>query len=511
MTERLPCLAAALLLARPLVAAGGEDPSHWPQFHGPGGSGIAQGNQAAPVEFGPANGLLWKTPLPVGHSSPVIWGNRIFLTGFHPQEKRLETLGLDRASGRILWRHPVPAESIEPVQEISNPAAPSPVTDGKSVFAYFGSYGLVAYDFDGRERWRKPLPMVKTMLSQGSGTSPIVADDRLLLDVQLEKDSYLLAVRTDNGETVWKAPKPEWNSGWATPVVWKEAGETLVGVLNPGRFTAHNLRDGTERWWIGDLPRQTCATPVVGAGLLFLAASGMQGERDNVTLPPSFDEMLARYDQDRNGLLEVDEIPEKLLVTDRHASKGAGDMTVRRLLTFFVGDKPLPKSYDRAQWDAILKGTTDIVEGPLMKSGVIAVRIGGKGDVTKSHVEWAEARGIPEVPSPLLYQGRLYLVRSGGLVVAREAATGKTVFEARLGAPGGYYASPIAADGRIYAASDEGTIVVFEARDTLQVLARNELAEPILATPAIVDGKIYVRTISHLFAFGPGKKSSSLR
>ena len=511
MTERLPWLAPALLVAAPLAAASGDPQPQWPQFRGPGGSGIAEGTQAAPVEFGPENALRWKTPLPAGHSSPVIWGDRIFLTGYHPAEKRLETLCLDRASGRILWRRPVPAESIEPFHEISNPAAPSPVTDGKAVFVYFGSYGLVAYDLDGRERWRKPLPMVRTFFHQGSGTSPILAGDWLLLDVHLERDSYLLAVRTDNGETVWKASKPEWNGGWATPVVWREAGETLVGVLNPGRFTAHSLREGSERWWIGDLPRQTCATPVVGDGVLFLSASGLSGERDNVTLPPPFDEVLASYDKDKNGLIEVEEIPETLLVTDRHASKGAGDMTLRQLLAFFAGDKPLPKSYDRAQWDAIRKGSTEFVEGPLMLTGVMAVRVGGKGDVTKSHVQWVEVRGVPEVPSPLLYKDRVYLVRNGGLVVAREAATGRTVFQARLGAPGGYYASLIAADGRIYAASDQGTIVVFEASDTLKVLARNELSEPILATPAIVEGRIYVRTLSNLYAFGPAAKSSSSR
>jgi hypothetical protein len=106
MTKRSLCLAPALLLTMPLVAAGDDAPPHWPQFHGPGGSGIAEGQQSAPVEFGPEKGLLWKTPLPVGHSSPAIWGNRIFLTGFLPEEKRLETLGLDRGSGRILWRRP---------------------------------------------------------------------------------------------------------------------------------------------------------------------------------------------------------------------------------------------------------------------------------------------------------------------------------------------------------------------------------------------------------------------
>jgi outer membrane protein assembly factor BamB len=510
MTRCVLCLGPAFLLAMPLPSAGGDALRNWPQFHGSAGSGIAEGPLGAPVEFGPDR-LLWKTSLPAGHSSPVIWGERIFLTGFVPEEKRLETLCLDRGSGRILWRRPAPAESIEPVHQISSPAASSPATDGKAVFAYFGSYGLVAYDFEGRERWRKPLPMVKTYRNQGSGTSPIVAGDRLLLDVHLEKDSYLLAVRTVDGETVWKAPKPEWNGGWATPIIWREDGETLVGVLNPGRFTAHSLRDGSERWWVGDLPRQTCATPAVGDGVLFLAATGTQGERDNVTLPPSFDEMLARYDQDKDGLIEVEEVPETLLVTDRHASNGAGNLPLRRLLMLFAGDKPVPRSYDRVQWEAILKGSTAFLEGPLMMSGVTAVRVGGRGDVTKSHVQWSEARGVPEVPSPLLYKDRLYLVRNGGLVVSREAATGRTVFQGRLGAPGGYYASPIAADGRVYAASDEGAVVVFEASDSLQVLARNELAEPIMATPAIVEGKIYVRTLSNLYAFGQGPKSPRRR
>jgi outer membrane protein assembly factor BamB len=498
-------LASALVVALPLAVAADDAQPHWPQFHGPGGGGIAEGQQPGPLEFGSENGLLWKTPLPMGHSSPVVWGERIFLTGFHPEERRLETLCLDRASGGILWRRAVPAETIEPVHEISSPAAPTPVTDGKAVFVYFGSYGLVAYDFEGRERWSKRLPMVKTFFDQGSGASPILAGDLLILDVQLEKESYLLAVRTKNGETVWKAPKPEFNGGWASPVVWREGEETVVGILSPGRFTAHSLRAGSERWWIGDLPRQTCSTPVVGNGVLFLSATGVQGEIDNVTLPPTFDEMIARYDQNKNGRIEVDEIPEKLLVTDRRAGKGAGDMPLRRLLELFSGSGAPPTNYDRTQWDAIVKGSTEFMQGPFMQSGVLAVRVGGKGDVTKTHVAWAESRGVAEVPSPLLYKDRLYVVKNGGIVISREAATGKTVFQSRLGAPGGYYASPVAADGRIYVASDLGTVTVFEAKDTLEVLARNELPEPILATPAIVEGKLYVRTLSNLYAFASGK------
>jgi hypothetical protein len=406
-------LATALIVAIPLLPATGtaaEDaPPQWPQFRGPGGAGVAPGQQGAPVEFGPEKGLLWKTPLPVGHSSPVVWGNRIFLTGYHPDTKRLETLALDRASGRILWRREAPTTAIEPVHDISNPAASTPVTDGRSVFVYFGSYGLIAYDFEGRERWTKPLPMVKTFFDQGSGTSPILAGDRLIVELTLEKESYLLAVRTDSGETAWKAAKPEWNGGWSSPVAWREGEDGLVGVFNPGRFTAYSLRDGSERWWIGDLPLQTCATPVAGDGMLFLSASGVQGEKENVTLPPSFEEMIARYDRNRNGRVEVDEIPETLLVTDRRSGKGAGDLPLRAWIGFFTpaeakpdGDASAalpsytdpPMTYDRARWEGMLKASTEALEGRLMQSSVLAVRVGGKGDVTKSHLVWAESRGI---------------------------------------------------------------------------------------------------------------------
>jgi outer membrane protein assembly factor BamB len=508
-SRRAPPMAllVTVLLAGPPAAAAGKAKARWPQFRGPAGAGIAEGTQPVPVEFGPQKGLLWKAALPPGHSSPVVWGDRIFVTGFHAEEKRLETLSLDRRTGRVVWRRSVRVEALEPVHTISNPAANTPATDGKLVYAYFGSYGLVAYDFEGKERWSRPLPMVKTYRNQGSGTSPVLAGDRLLLDVHLGKESYLLAVRTTDGEVVWKAAKPEFNGGWATPVVWREGGETLVGVVNPTRFTAHALHDGSERWWVTDLPRQTAATPVAGEGVLFLSATGMQGEVDNVTVPPSFDEMIARYDQNKNGQVETDEIPETLLTTDRRASDGAGNLSLRRLLAFFAQGKTPPTTYDRAQWDAIVNSTTQLMDGPMMQSGVLAVRTGGRGDVTKSHVQWIESRGVGEVPSPLLYRNRLYTVKSGGIVLSREAATGKTVFQARLGAPGGYYASPVAAAGRIYAASDAGMVVVFEARDTLEVLARNDLQEPILATPAIADGALYVRTLSHLYAFGPAKAS----
>jgi outer membrane protein assembly factor BamB len=139
-----------------------------------------------------------------------------------------------------------------------------------------------------------------------------------------------------------------------------------------------------------------------------------------------------------------------------------------------------------------------------VQHGLFAVKPGGQGDVTRTHVLWREGKATPEVPSPLFYRGRVYTVRDGGIVSCLGAATGKTLFRERLGPGGGYFSSPVAGDGKVYSASGKGVVTVLEAGDAFKVLARNDLQEPIMATPAIADGKLYVRTEKHLYAFGNG-------
>jgi outer membrane protein assembly factor BamB len=443
--------------------------------------------------------MQWSLELPPGHSSPCVSGERIFLTAFDETARKLFALCVDRANGRLLWKRERSVEKFEHTHEISNPATATPATDGKAAFFYFASYGLTAYDFDGKELWTKPLPMAVNRMGFGSGTSPIVAGDLVLLDVHAGQESHLLALRCRDGETAWKAANPLFNEGWSTPVVWREGNDELVGVLNAQRFSARRMKDGSEKWWLPGLPNQTCATPAVGDGFLFITGTGVLGEREELIRPPVFDEMIAKYDTNKDGKISTDEIPESLLIADRKSAGGAGNMSIRRFLLFSTGGKAV--TLDRADWEKALSEFDEFAKGDFMTTRVMAVRTGGTGDVSSSAVVWSEAKGIPEVPSPLLVGNRLYLVKAGGVVICRDAASGKSLFEDRLGAAGGYYASPVMAAGRIYAASDRGTVVVFEATDSLKVLARNDLKEPIMATPAIVDGKLYVRTASRLYAF----------
>jgi outer membrane protein assembly factor BamB len=342
--------------------------------------------------------------------------------------------------------------------------------------------------------------MAKILMDFGTGTSPILAGDRLILDVHLDQDSHLLAVRCKDGETLWKSSKPQFNGGWSTPIVWREGEDEVVGILNAGKFTAHDLNTGVERWWIAGLPNQICATPAVGEGLLFFTGTGVLGERENINPPPPFDELMTKYDANKDGKLRTDELPESLLFADRKGSKGAGNMPLRQALLF--GSPEKVKVFDKVEWDKMREQMTEFVRGDFMKTSALAVRLGGKQDVTATNVVWTELKGIPEVPSPLLYRNRLYYVKNGGVLTCRDPQTGKALFEERLDAPGGYYASPVAADGKIYTASDRGMVLVLESADRLHVLARNDLKEPIMATPAIVDHKLYVRTDKQLCAFG---------
>ena len=404
----------------------------WPQFRGPKSSGIGEGRP--PVHFSPEQNILWKAVVGSGLSSPSVWEGRIFLTEFDRTNKHLATVCIDRRTGKIRWRRTVAAEEIEKIHELSSPAGATPATDGERVYVYFGSYGLVCYDLDGNQQWEKRLPLPQN--PYGAVASPIVVGELLVFNHQ-GKDSYLLGVNRRDGRTVWKTDRSLFQYGWSTPVHWRHDGideiVVLGGDFKPNqRLMAYNLADGTERWWVGGLPPCGKSTPVIGDGLLFLAAP-------DIILEPAAE----RRNPDRAEQI--------------YANNAAR---------------------------------------------VMAVRPGSQGEVSQTDIVWSERKGVPGVPSPLYYKGRLYTFQNGGIVFCRVANTGALVYSGRLGALGYYYSSPVAADNKVYIASADGVVVVLDAGEELKILARNKLDGGILATPALVDGKIYLRTESHLYAFG---------
>jgi outer membrane protein assembly factor BamB len=449
--------------------------ANWPQFRGPNGDGVAH-RQKPPVHFGAASNVLWKIPFPAGASSPCIWGDHIFLTGL--DKDKLETICVRRSDGKILWRQTAPAKQIEVYhKKEGSPAASTPATDGRQVYVYFGSFGLLCYDFAGKEKWRMELPIAQSFGGFGTGTSPIVADGLVVLNRDLITNSYILAVDTHTGMTAWKTDRPDFYTSWSSPIVWEHDATKEVVVPGALRLKAYDLKTGAERWTVRGLPAATCTSPVVGEGLLFVAAWSSGGADHPY---PKFDFLLEKMDKDQNGSLSFEE-----------ASAGG-------MKDFFeVYDLNKDKKIARDEWTEL---TAIAARG---KNQLLAIRPGGKGDITDSHVVWSETKGLPYVPSPLYYQGHIYTIRDGGMASCFEAKTGKTVYlQERLDAPGSYYASPVAANGNIYAASLNGVVVVFQAGETFKVTARNNLEERIMGTPAIADNKLYVRTAGHLYAFG---------
>lgn len=489
--------------------------SGWNQFRGPGSTGVA-GADCRPPTTPDARSLAWKTAVPPGHSSPVIAGNTIFLTGVDNQ--RLVTLALDRTTGAILWRREAPPVPLEDVHQTSSPAAPTPWADDRRVFVYFGSFGLLCYDHQGAEQWTHPLPTPKSLY--GMATSPIAYRDTLILVLDNEENlegstlsrSKMLAVHKASGEIAWETARPLVRSGWSTPALWQHDGRTELVVLGTGRVTGCNPETGEEVWHATGFSQETIAQPVVGDGLLFASSSQIGGGADEMIDPQPYWESVMSFDANRDGRLQRAEMtghftfPLRPELGPGHPGYGIplpSDPPARqkRLDGMFASaDEDKDGQWTRDEFARNMAGRPG-------KPRLMAIRPGGTGDVTSTHVAWELHRQIPEIPTPLFHDHRLYMVRNGGLLSAVAAADGSVLYTERLDAPGQYSASPVAAQGHLYLVSNRGRLTVVKTGDSFTRVHQHDLGEPALVTPAIDSDTIYIRTTSHLVAFRQTKSS----
>ena len=472
---RLACVVSLVVvwLGSGVAAAGdtGNDQARWPQFRGPGGQGVGRPGLRLPTKFGPNEHVLWKTSLTAGHSSPCVWDDRIYVTGFDKQTKQLETICLERATGKIRWRNTAPAEKIERVHEINTPASSTPAADGDQVYSYFASYGLLCYSKDGEQKWQRPLDPVPSRF--GSGTSPVVSGDLVLIHVGKGGQFALLALDRHTGKTVWEKARPRgFATGlWSTPVVRHATGGDEVIVAGGPNVEAYSVADGSTRWQVGGLPAISLSTPAIGDGLLFLTLTNPIGDLDeNVVKLPSFDELLKKYDKNNDGKLSRDELPDDLVLFTRGRADKVGDWAqVRDMIGEFTKDKD--KAINREEWQAMLDTMNKFTS--TAQIAVAAIRLDGKGDISKTRLTWKESKRVPDVPSPLCYQGRVYLITDKGIVVCRDAKTGKEIYYERLGGRGACYSSPVVGDDKIYAGSDGGVLVVFKPGDRFEIRRRH--------------------------------------
>lgn len=466
MKTRLPLLVA---LCGSLLAH-----ANWPQFRGPHGS--SHGTGAPPVQFDDQTHLRWKTEIPVGHSSPCIWGDKMVLTGL--ADSSLVTVCLSLRDGRELWRRAAPAQKIEPTHRIGSPAAPTPCTDGSRIFVSFGSFGLLAYDWEGHLLWQKPLP--PPVVEFGTSSSPILAGGKLILLADQDVGGYLAAFSPASGEEIWRVDRSEFRRGFATPFVWRHGGGEELVVPGSIWLRSYDLTSGKPLWSIRGMARVANASPVSEGDLLVVSSWNIGGDDDDRVEMEPFATFAAEHDKNRDGILTLDEFPSGK-VKDRFSQMDADK-----------DGRVTAEEYD------FMRGMFARATNQLF-----AIRAGGRGDITDTHVAWQTGKHLPYVSSPLLHKGRVFTMKNGGLFSCYEAATGKPLYQGqRVDAAGDFYSSAAVAAERIYLPSQRGVVLVLDAAsDQLQVLARNDLKAPVFASPAILDGVLYLRTDKHLLAF----------
>ncbi|MDX1382758.1 MAG: PQQ-binding-like beta-propeller repeat protein [Thermoanaerobaculia bacterium] len=411
-----------------VLAAAAVDAGDWPHWRGPGGLGVSD-EVGVPVSWDPTDPGSWRVPMVgIATSTPVVVGDRLFVTsqiGEAPLQEEpgdpaiggderlvFVVQGLSVADGRELWRWDLQSEGpLQPVHIKHNLATPSPASDGESLFVWFGTGQVASLSLAGEPRWQRHLgrELGEFEILWAHGSSPVVHGDLVLLLCDHDDRSYLLALDKATGETRWRADRGAGKRSYATPLVVPAGQREVVVVNSNDRIDVYDLADGRDLWHVGGPVRVPVASPVWAGDTLY-------------------------------------------------ASRGYRS-------------------------------------GPYF-----AVRLGGSGDVTASHLRWRVPTGAPYVSSLLHHDGLIYMATENGVVSAVDAADGSTVWRRRLG--GNFSASPVVADGKVYLLNESGELFVIRTGRSYELVARSDFEERTLASPAVAAGRVFIRSDRHLYALG---------
>lgn len=507
---------AALGLSVGILTGGGQA-ADWPQFRGPGGSATATETNL-PEEWSTSKNVAWKVKVPgYGWSSPIVWGDKVFVTtavsdkqqkpggfgmpgggrggppgggrggppgggggfpggggpgggrgGFGGQKPpddvyQFEIYCLQASDGKVLWKQTaLEAKPRTPKQPSNTYATETPVTDGERVYAYFGMTGVFCYDFSGKQLWKADLGAYPTALGFGSASSPALDGERLFIQCDNEEKSFLVALDTKTGKELWRTPRTD-RTSYSTPLVWKNKQRTEVVCIGSSAIRSYDPATGKQLWELGGLSGQSKASPVASAEMLYVGNGGGPGGMGG----------------------------------PRGGRPGGGG----------------PPGGDGPPGGGGPPGFPGGGRGGPMGGGarpLFAVKAGASGDITlkdgaKSNdgVAWSLSQGGPPTASPLLLDGHLYVLEErGGVMVCYDARTGKQIYKERIAGAGGFTSSPWAYEGKIFCLDDAGTTHVIKAGPEFQVIRENPLEEMCWSSVAVAGGKLFVRTVDHVFCIG---------
>ena len=439
--KKLNLSMAVMMLCVIMISNGRIFAKNWPGWRGDG-QGISQ-EKNLPIKWSEEQGVKWKTPIPgAGHSSPIVWGSRVFVTTAVANDPNVETfkggvyLGgdrqkpdksqyayrvicLDADKGNVLWSKAVAGQSPKTRRHTKNTyASETPVTDGKNVFVSFGSTGLFCVDFKGGVIWQKDLGLMRRRAGWGTASSPVLFKNTVIVNCDSDDESYIAAFDKVTGAPVWRTERDE-GSSWGTPFLFEAAGRTTIVTNATRRMRGYDAAAGKLLWECAGGSMISVPSPVAAQGLVFLSS----------------------------------------------------------------GHNLFPRR------------------------PIIAVRPDASGDITppkgqsqSDGVAWSNRSGGPYVTSPIAIGKYLYVPLDKGLLTCYEAGTGKTVYEKqKLGQRNTISASPTAGDGRIYIQTEGGECYVIKPGPDFEILAVNKLDETFCASPAISEGRIFLRGRKHLY------------
>ncbi len=404
---------------------------NWPGWRGPSGDGVSAG-KGIPTKWSSTENIAWRIAVPgEGHSSPIVWGDKVFLTSSLTEKNKRILLCIDRLSGQTVWQRDVVQSPPETIHRLNSRASGTPATDGKQVYVTFmraegdeviapnvGSERLItpgkiivaAYDLDGNEKWKTNVG--DFVSAHGFNTCPVLFEDLVILNGDHDGDAYLVALDRQSGRERWRTRRENKTRSYVTPIIREIDGITQMILSGSLCVASYDPRNG-KRHWIVDGPTEQFVASMVYDGKYVFATGGYP---------------------------------------ERHT---------------------------------------------------LAIRPGGKGNVTDTHIAWRTTRGAAYVPSPIISGRYLLMVADSGIASCFEARTGKRHWMERL--PGGHSPSPVSADGLVYFVSDRGVTTIIRPSETFAVIAKNELGEPVSASPAISQGQIFLRTHQHLYCIGSKK------
>ncbi len=414
---------------------------NWPQWRGPDGSGVSNETNL-PVEWSPTKNIKWKTPIDGrSHSSPIVWGNRIFLTTavegavvpgakavahtgddgkpfLHPdsvgadKKHTFKVICIDRDSGKIVWQSTAwEGTPYDNRHRKSSYAASTPATDGKLVYAFFGTEGLYAYDFKGKLAWKADIGKLGTV-GMGTGTSPILFENLVIVQADEENGaaSFIVAIDKKTGKEAWRTPRKVQVS-WSTPLLVRTSKRAELIASGFEAVVAYDPATGKELWRHKGVESNAIPSPVANNEMVFLVAG----------------------------------FPAKI---------------------------------------------------------AMAIKLGQNGDLTGNTL-WTYAKGTAYVPSPILYGDYLYLTTDRGILTCIDAKTGEVKYEGgRIPIPATFTASPVAFEGKILMTSEDGDTFIVKAGPKHEILGTNSVGEPVYASPAIADGRIFIRGEKNLYCIG---------